>query len=222
MEKQELDFVLVPLGLIVMAGYHAWLFHRVIRHPTRTVIGINSINRRLWVESMMQDQTKNGVLAVQTLRNNIMASTLLASTAIMLSSLIAVLMTSGGGGVGRARAGRVRAGRREPARALDQVLLHSRLLSPRVPLERAVHTVLQPREHPHQRAGEDAQGVGGVRERRAEPGQLLLVAGASSVLLLVPSRAVDLRADPNGGLVLGSRRVALLLGCVFWLGRSRG
>ena len=44
---------------------------------------------------MVQDVSKNGVLAVQTLRNNIMASTLLASTAIMLSSLIAVLMTSG-------------------------------------------------------------------------------------------------------------------------------
>lgn len=43
----------------------------------------------------MQDTSKNGVLAVQTLRNNIMASTLLASTAIMLSSLIAVLMTNG-------------------------------------------------------------------------------------------------------------------------------
>lgn len=43
----------------------------------------------------MQD-TKNAVLAVQTLRNNIMASTLLASTAIMLSSVIAVLMTSRG------------------------------------------------------------------------------------------------------------------------------
>lgn len=44
-----------------------------------------------------QDTSKTGVLAVQTLRNNIMASTLLASTAIMLSSLIAVMMTGGGG-----------------------------------------------------------------------------------------------------------------------------
>lgn len=41
--------------------------------------------------------SKNGVLAVQTLRNNIMASTLLASTAITLSSLIAILMTGGNG-----------------------------------------------------------------------------------------------------------------------------
>ncbi|KAL7003720.1 hypothetical protein U1Q18_004868 [Sarracenia purpurea var. burkii] len=45
----------------------------------------------------VQDVSKNGILAVQTLRNNIMASTLLASTAIMLSSVIAVLMTNGGG-----------------------------------------------------------------------------------------------------------------------------
>lgn len=49
---------------------------------------------------LTQDVSKNGVLAVQTLRNNIMASTLLASTAIMLSSLIAVLMTGRGGGGG--------------------------------------------------------------------------------------------------------------------------
>lgn len=37
---------------------------------------------------------KNGVLAVQTLRNNIMASTVLATTAITLSSLISVYVSS--------------------------------------------------------------------------------------------------------------------------------
>jgi uncharacterized membrane protein len=46
----------------------------------------------------LQDPSgKHAVLAVQTIRNNIMASTLLASTAITLSSLIAVLMSSDGG-----------------------------------------------------------------------------------------------------------------------------
>ncbi|XP_020081169.1 uncharacterized protein LOC109704795 [Ananas comosus] len=100
MKKEELDFVLVPIGLAAMAGYHLWLLCRVLRRPTTTVIGINSVNRRIWVQTMMEDPSKNGVLAVQTLRNNIMASTLLASTAIMLSSLIAVLMTSHSGGGG--------------------------------------------------------------------------------------------------------------------------
>ncbi|OMO95144.1 hypothetical protein CCACVL1_05548 [Corchorus capsularis] len=80
-----------------MVAYHLWLLYRIVKHPTKTVIGVNAMNRRFWVRAMMEDPGKNGVLAVQTLRNNIMASTLLASTAIMLSSLIAVLMTSGRG-----------------------------------------------------------------------------------------------------------------------------
>ncbi|KAG8381621.1 hypothetical protein BUALT_Bualt06G0140600 [Buddleja alternifolia] len=98
MEKQILDCVLVPVGLVLMVAYHIWLLRQIIRRPATTVVGINAINRRFWVRAMMEDTSKNGVLAVQTLRNNIMASTLLASTAIMLASLIAVLMTGGGGG----------------------------------------------------------------------------------------------------------------------------
>ncbi|XWS38081.1 hypothetical protein CRYUN_Cryun19dG0100200 [Craigia yunnanensis] len=93
-EKKYLDCVLVPIGFFLMVAYHLWLLYRIVKHPTKTVIGVNAINRRFWVRAMMEDVSKNGVLAVQTLRNNIMASNLLASTAIMLSSLIAVLMTS--------------------------------------------------------------------------------------------------------------------------------
>ncbi|GMJ00498.1 hypothetical protein like AT5G24600 [Hibiscus trionum] len=98
MEKQYLDCILVPMGILFMLAYHLWLLYRIVKHPTRTVIGVNAINRRFWVQAMMEESSKNGVLAVQTLRNNIMASTLLASTAIMLSSLIAILMTSGSSG----------------------------------------------------------------------------------------------------------------------------
>ncbi|XP_075476480.1 uncharacterized protein LOC142517872 [Primulina tabacum] len=97
MEEQILDYVLVPLGLTLMVAYHIWLLRQIITRPATTVVGINAINRRLWVRAMMEDPSKNGILSVQTLRNNIMASTLLASTAIMLSSLIAVLMTGSGG-----------------------------------------------------------------------------------------------------------------------------
>ncbi|XP_021652837.2 uncharacterized protein LOC110644405 [Hevea brasiliensis] len=93
MEKKFLDYTLVPLGLAIMVAYHIWLFNRIMNHPSKTVIGVNTINRRFWVQAMMEDNAKNGVLAVQTLRNNIMASTVLASTAIMLSSVIALLMT---------------------------------------------------------------------------------------------------------------------------------
>ncbi|KAJ8760791.1 hypothetical protein K2173_021829 [Erythroxylum novogranatense] len=95
MERRILDYTLVPVGMIMMVTYHLWLLYRIIKHPSKTVIGVNAVNRRFWVRAMMEDASKNGVLAVQTLRNNIMASTLLASTAIMLSSLIAVLMSNG-------------------------------------------------------------------------------------------------------------------------------
>ncbi|XP_022722967.1 uncharacterized protein LOC111280079 [Durio zibethinus] len=97
MEIKYLDCILVPIGILTMVAYHIWLVRRIIKRPNSTIVGVNAISRRFWVHSMMEDVGKNGVLAVQTLRNNIMASTVLASTAIMLSSLIALLMTSGGG-----------------------------------------------------------------------------------------------------------------------------
>ncbi|XP_062030359.1 uncharacterized protein LOC133746202 [Rosa rugosa] len=94
MEEEDLDYVLVPLGLCVLGTYHVWLLITVLRHPIRTVIGLNAQSRHQWVLSMMSDPLKNGVLAVQTIRNNIMASTLLATTAITLSSLISVFVSS--------------------------------------------------------------------------------------------------------------------------------
>ncbi|XP_040385954.1 uncharacterized protein LOC102723009 [Oryza brachyantha] len=90
--EEKLDLVLVPLGLAVLAVYHAWLLYAVLRHPTRTVVGLNALARKRWVTVMMANTEKNGVLAVQTLRNNIMASTVLATTAITLVSVISVFL----------------------------------------------------------------------------------------------------------------------------------
>ncbi|KAL5817934.1 hypothetical protein ACOSQ3_026312 [Xanthoceras sorbifolium] len=94
MEKEKLDFVLIPSGLFVLALYHVWLVYNIIRNPKRTVIGLNAHCRHQWVFSMMTDPLKNGTLAVQTIRNNIMASTLLGTTAITLCSLISVFVSS--------------------------------------------------------------------------------------------------------------------------------
>ncbi|KAI9102136.1 hypothetical protein K1719_023646 [Acacia pycnantha] len=90
MEEKLLDFILVPSGLLVLLSYHLWLRRRIINNPTKTVVGVNTINRRLWVREMMEDVSKNGVLAVQSLRINIMASVFVASMAIMMSSFLAV------------------------------------------------------------------------------------------------------------------------------------
>jgi len=102
-EKHDLDFALVPAGLLLLSSYHAWLLYRIKRHPTTTVVGLNALNKEIWVDTMMADGIKNGVLAIQTVRNSIMASTLLATTAITLSSLIGILVgSSGSGGVAAA------------------------------------------------------------------------------------------------------------------------
>ncbi|NP_001168944.1 hypothetical protein Zm00014a_008476 [Zea mays] len=90
--EEQLDLVLVPLALAAVAGYHLWLLWAILRHPTRTIIGLNAIARKRWVAAMMANTEKNGVLAVQTLRNNIMASTVLATTAITLVSVISVFI----------------------------------------------------------------------------------------------------------------------------------
>ncbi|XWS50776.1 hypothetical protein CRYUN_Cryun12cG0117400 [Craigia yunnanensis] len=94
MEEDKLDFLLVPLGLLLLTLYHAWLLFTILKHPTRTVIGLNAESRHQWVLAMMSEPFKNGVLAVQTIRNNIMASTLLATIAITISSLIGVFVSS--------------------------------------------------------------------------------------------------------------------------------
>ncbi|KAL8056708.1 hypothetical protein ABFX02_04G136600 [Erythranthe guttata] len=89
-EGMQLEMVLVPLGMGVLLSYHFWLLFTILNNPRRTVIGLNAESRHKWVFCLMADPLKNGVLAIQTLRNNIMASTLLATTAITLSSLISV------------------------------------------------------------------------------------------------------------------------------------
>lgn len=89
-----LDLVLVPLGLGIVACYHAWLWSRVRSHPLTTIIGINAAGRRFWVASMMRDNEKKNILAVQTLRNTIMGATLMATTSILLCSGMAAILSS--------------------------------------------------------------------------------------------------------------------------------
>ncbi|KAL0743464.1 hypothetical protein Bca4012_084977 [Brassica carinata] len=93
-KEESLDLVLVPAGLAVMVAYHVWLGYTIIHRPKLTAISLNAESRRRWVFAMMTDPMKNGVLAVQTIRNNIMASTLLATAAITLCSIIGVFVSS--------------------------------------------------------------------------------------------------------------------------------
>ncbi|WOK92523.1 hypothetical protein Cni_G01214 [Canna indica] len=94
MEEKYLDLVMVPLGLLLQVIYNLWLLTTIIRDPKRTVIGLNAQVRERWVKAMMADSMQNAILAVQTVRNNIMAATVLGTTAITLVSLISIFVSA--------------------------------------------------------------------------------------------------------------------------------
>nr|AFK38355.1 unknown [Lotus japonicus] len=89
-----LDVILVPLGVLMTGGYHFWVWYNVRNHPHTTIIGINASGRRNWVATMMKDNEKKNILAVQSLRNTIMGSTLMATTSVLLCSGLAAIISS--------------------------------------------------------------------------------------------------------------------------------
>jgi len=75
--------ILVISTAAVFFVYHMHLYLKIQRDPLTTAIGITNHARHMWVEGIIRD--KRDILAVQTLRNQVMAATFLASTAILIS-----------------------------------------------------------------------------------------------------------------------------------------
>jgi uncharacterized membrane protein len=78
-----LESALVLLSLGILAAYHTYLAYKVHHRPLETSIGITNHLRRRWTQTIMRE--RRDVLAVQTLRNWTMASSFLASTAMLIS-----------------------------------------------------------------------------------------------------------------------------------------
>ncbi|MCO5570311.1 hypothetical protein L7F22_024029 [Adiantum nelumboides] len=76
--------MLGPSALVALLAYHGFLLHKVRTSPFHTRMGINCLARSLWVREMHTENHKKNVLVVQTLRNSIMESTLLAVMAVLL------------------------------------------------------------------------------------------------------------------------------------------
>ena len=76
------ETLMVVSTAVVFIIYHMHLYKKVRRAPLTTAIGITNHARHLWVEGVITD--KRDILAVQTLRNQVMATTFLASTAILI------------------------------------------------------------------------------------------------------------------------------------------
>ncbi|KAE8023019.1 hypothetical protein FH972_008773 [Carpinus fangiana] len=92
--KCYLDVILVPLGVLINIAYHAWLCHKVRTQPLTTAIGTYTEAQRLWVPAIVKDIDKRNIVAVQTLRNTIMGSTMMATTSILLCAGLTAVISS--------------------------------------------------------------------------------------------------------------------------------
>ena len=78
---RESLFVVPSIAILIL--YHLYLISRVRKYPLTTSIGITNHAREKWVKRIREKE--NEILAVQTFRNQLMAASFLASTAILMS-----------------------------------------------------------------------------------------------------------------------------------------
>jgi uncharacterized membrane protein len=77
------DVIAFAVSTLLILLYYLYLNWRTRRQPNFTVHAMNSKVRQRWVEMIMSSDHKE-ILAVQTLRNSVMAANFMASTAILL------------------------------------------------------------------------------------------------------------------------------------------
>ena len=79
----------------LLIGYHLWFLAELRRKPERTTIGSARQLRAQWVADVMT--SRRDILAVQTIRNWVMTTSFLASTAALIAvGLLTFLMSSDG------------------------------------------------------------------------------------------------------------------------------
>lgn len=70
------------ISLALIIAYHGYVRYRSSKDSSYTVQSVNNQVRCAWVENIMH--RRDGILAVQTLRNSMMAATFLASTSVLM------------------------------------------------------------------------------------------------------------------------------------------
>ncbi|XP_041026174.1 uncharacterized protein LOC121266423 isoform X2 [Juglans microcarpa x Juglans regia] len=87
-EKEELDLVLVPAGLLFMFTYHLFFLFRYLHRPHTTFMGYENNDKRAWVKSIMENKEKSVSAALTVTSSNTTAATYLATISLTLCSLI--------------------------------------------------------------------------------------------------------------------------------------
>ncbi len=77
------DFIAVIISYLALLIYYVYLRRRTRRVPDSSVRAVNATIRERWV-MMIMSSNKMDVLAIQTLRNSVMAASFMATTAMLL------------------------------------------------------------------------------------------------------------------------------------------
>ncbi|KAF5474461.1 hypothetical protein F2P56_006357 [Juglans regia] len=93
-QKEYLDLVLVPSGLLIMLAYHLFLLYRYLNLPHTTAMGFENNDKIAWVERIMQIDKRDIGTALSVISSNISAATFLASVSLTLCSLIGAWMAN--------------------------------------------------------------------------------------------------------------------------------
>lgn len=92
-EHVLLDILMAAAAMAIFLVYHVVLLIFTIMLPRMTTIGQNHAAKRAWCAAMT-GRPDYGILAVQTLRNGMMASQLLASTSFTITSALALIIVT--------------------------------------------------------------------------------------------------------------------------------
>jgi uncharacterized membrane protein len=77
------ELISLSACLLLMVLYYLYLWQRTKRAPDSSAHSFNANIRLRWVQMILANNN-NGLLAIQTLRNSVMAANFMASTAILL------------------------------------------------------------------------------------------------------------------------------------------
>ena len=86
------DLIAFAVSSLLVFLYYLYLHRRTRYQPDFTLHALNTRVRFRWVEMVMANNSKMDILAVQTLRNSVMACNFMASTAVLV--IIGILTLS--------------------------------------------------------------------------------------------------------------------------------
>ncbi|XP_030528790.1 uncharacterized protein LOC115739707 [Rhodamnia argentea] len=92
--KKDLDLLLVPSGLVIMFTYHLFFLYKYRHSPETTVMGVENVDRRAWVEGIIKLTLDKRTFATNVISSSVTAATFLASVSLTLSSLLGAWIAS--------------------------------------------------------------------------------------------------------------------------------